>query len=390
MKSLPFRIGDLIPGLSMMDRYIISETLPPFLFGVGAFSSIGIAVGIVFELMRQITNANISPGTALQVFLLQLPYYISLSFPMAMLLGTLIAYSRLSSDSELVALRSCGVSLARTVRPALIFGLLITLITFTFDQVVVPESLYQAELLFNRAVRSQDSILFERNTFYPEIGRLTRGEEVQDDTLVRLFYAESFNRQEERMYGVIVLDRSEPSFDRLIFAESATWNPTSNVWDFFEVKSYAIAPDGSYVNIAKFDQHRYPLPRAPLELAQDRDYPQMNLVQAKARLEILKNSGRDDKVRQLEIRIQQRFAIPFACIAFGLVGSALGTKPQRTSASQGFGISVLVIFGYYLLMSLGDALGLSQIIPPWLAGWLPTIIAIGAGILLLVRSSRLR
>ncbi|OAB54891.1 permease [Phormidium willei BDU 130791] len=373
-----------------MDRYIISETLPPFLFGVGAFSSIGIAVGIVFELVRQITNANISFETALQVFLLQLPYYISLSFPMAMLLGTLIAYSRLSSDSELVALRSCGVSLTRTVRPALIFGLLITLITFTFDQVVVPESLYQAELLFNRAVRSQDTILFERNTLYPEIGRLTRPEEVKDDTLIRLFYAESFNREEERMYGVIVLDRSEPSFDRLIYAESATWNPTSNVWDFFEVKSYAIAPDGSYVNIAKFDQHRYPLPRAPLELAQDRDYPQMNLAQAMARLEILKNSGREDKVRHLEIRIQQRFAIPFACIAFGLVGSALGTKPQRTSASRGFGISVLVIFSYYLLMSLGDALGLSQIIPPWLAAWLPTIIALSAGVLLLVRSYRLR
>ncbi|MCC5898676.1 MAG: LptF/LptG family permease [Phormidium sp. BM_Day4_Bin.17] len=373
-----------------MDRYIIGETLPPFLFGVGAFSSIGIAVGIVFELVRQMTNANISFEIALQVFLLQLPYYISLSFPMAMLLGTLIAYSRLSSDSELVALRSCGVSLARIVRPALIFGILITVLTFTFDQVVVPESLYQAEQIFNRAVRSQDAILFQRNTLYPEIGRLQRGEEIRDDTLVRLFYAETFNREEERMYGVIVLDRSEPTLDRLIFAESATWDPTSNVWDFFGVKSYAIAPDGSYVNIAKFDQHRYPLPRAPLDLAQDRDYPQMNLAQAMARLEILKQSGREDQVRRLQIRIQQRFAIPFACIAFAFVGSALGTKPQRASASRGFGISVLVIFGYYLLMSLGDFLGLSRIVPPWFAAWLPTIIALTAGFLLLVRSSRLR
>lgn len=390
MKSLPFRPGNLIPGLSIMDRYIIGETLPPFLFGVGAFSSIGIAVGIVFELVRQMTNANISFEIALQVFLLQLPYYISLSFPMAMLLGTLIAYSRLSSDSELVALRSCGVSLARIVRPALIFGILITVLTFTFDQVVVPESLYQAEQIFNRAVRSQDAILFQRNTLYPEIGRLQRGEEIRDDTLVRLFYAETFNREEERMYGVIVLDRSEPTLDRLIFAESATWDPTSNVWDFFGVKSYAIAPDGSYVNIAKFDQHRYPLPRAPLDLAQDRDYPQMNLAQAMARLEILKQSGREDQVRRLQIRIQQRFAIPFACIAFAFVGSALGTKPQRASASRGFGISVLVIFGYYLLMSLGDFLGLSRIVPPWFAAWLPTIIALTAGFLLLVRSSRLR
>ena len=116
----------------------------------------------------------------------------------------------------------------------------------------------------------------------------------------------------------------------------------------------------------------------------------MNLAQALARLEILKQSGREDQVRRLQIRIQQRFAIPFACIAFAIVGSALGTTPQRTSASRGFGISVLVIFGYYLLMSVGDALGLSHIIPPWFAAWLPTIVAITAGLLLLARSSRLR
>lgn len=371
-----------------MDRYLVGETLPPFLFGVGAFSSIGVAVGIVFELVRQLTNANISLDVALRVFVLQLPYYISLSFPMAMLLGTLIGYSRLSSDSELVALRSCGVSLYRIVRPALLLGLLVTAITFTFDQVVVPGALYEAEITLDRALKDEETLLAKRNTLYPEIGRLQREGRDEEDTLVRLFYAETFDKDRERMYGVIVLDRSEPAFDRLVFAESATWNAEENIWDFYGVKSYVMPPDGSYVNIAKYDRHRYPLPRAPLELARERDYPQMNVVQARERLEILQASGREDKVRKLQIRIQQKFAIPFACVAFGLVGAALGTKPQRTSASRGFGISVLVIFAYYLLMSIGDALGLSEVIPPWVAGWLPTLVGLAIGVLLLVRSAR--
>ncbi|MBO9999043.1 MAG: LptF/LptG family permease [Cyanobacteria bacterium SID2] len=373
-----------------MDRYIVGETFPPFLFGVGAFSSIGVAVGIVFELVRQLTNANITLDVAVKVFILQLPYYISLSFPMAMLLGTLIGYSRLSSDNELVALRSCGVSLYRIVRPAFLLGLAVTVMTFTFDQLVVPSALYEAELTLDRALKDEDTLLTKRNTLYPEIGELTRSieGEKQDDTLVRLFYAERFDNNEERMYGVIVLDRSEPLFDRLVFAKSATWNPEDNVWDFYEVTSYAIPPDGSYVNIAKFDRHRYPLPRAPLELAKERDYPQMNLVQALDRLEIVKSSGREDQIRKLEIRIHQKFAIPFACVAFGLVGAALGTKPQRTSASRGFGISVLVIFTYYLLMSIGDALGLGGLIRPWMAGWLPTFTGIAVGVGLLVRAAK--
>lgn len=372
-----------------MDRYLIGETLPPFLFGVGAFSSIGVAVGIVFELVRQVTNANISLEVAAKVFVLQLPYYISLSFPMAMLLGTLIGYSRLSSDSELVALRSCGVSLYRIVRPALLLALVVTAMTFTFDQVVVPGALYEAEVTLDRALKDEETLLAKRNTLYPEIGKLADARNAEDETLVRLFYAEKFDKEDERMYGVIVLDRSEPQFDRLIFANSATWNPNDNIWDFFGVTSYAIPPDGSYVNIAKFDRHRYPLPRAPLELARERDYPQMNVAQAFDRLEILKASGREDKIRKLEIRIQQKFAIPFACVAFGLVGAALGTQPQRTSASRGFGISVLVIFTYYLLMSIGDALGLSGFIHPWMAGWLPTLVGFGVGITLLMRASKL-
>ena len=104
-------LTSIIPMPAVMDRYIASELLGPFLFGVGAFSSVGVAVGILFDLVRKIVETGLPIAIASQVFLLNLPAFIVLAFPMSTLLSALMTYSRLSSDSELIALRSSGVSI---------------------------------------------------------------------------------------------------------------------------------------------------------------------------------------------------------------------------------------------------------------------------------------
>jgi lipopolysaccharide export system permease protein len=127
----------LIPGLSVMDRYIATELIPPFLFGVGAFSSVGVAIGTLFDLVRKVTDSGLPLTIAIQVLLLKLPLFISYAFPMSTLLAALMTYSRLSSDSELIALRSCGVSLYRLVVPAVVLSLVVTGMTFLFNEMVV-------------------------------------------------------------------------------------------------------------------------------------------------------------------------------------------------------------------------------------------------------------
>ncbi|MGB6167838.1 MAG: hypothetical protein WBF52_09645, partial [Geitlerinemataceae cyanobacterium] len=64
-------VGWFLPGASIMDRYIIGELVPPFLFGVGAFSSLGVAVGTVFQLVRELADNDITLAIALKVFALQ-------------------------------------------------------------------------------------------------------------------------------------------------------------------------------------------------------------------------------------------------------------------------------------------------------------------------------
>ncbi|NEP16140.1 MAG: LptF/LptG family permease, partial [Leptolyngbya sp. SIO4C1] len=102
-----------------MDRYIMRELTLPFLFGVGAFSSIGVSIGALFELIREVTEAGLAVSLAMQVFVLKMPEFIVLAFPMSVLLATMMTYSRLSADSELIALRGCGVSVKRIIVPAI-------------------------------------------------------------------------------------------------------------------------------------------------------------------------------------------------------------------------------------------------------------------------------
>ena len=105
--------------ISVMDRYIVSEVIPPFLFGMGMFSALGIAVGILFDLVRRVTEYGLPNSIAFKVAIFSVPQFVLYSFPMSMLLAALMAYGQLSSDSEIVAMRSVGASIYRIVAPAL-------------------------------------------------------------------------------------------------------------------------------------------------------------------------------------------------------------------------------------------------------------------------------
>ncbi|MBD1937980.1 LptF/LptG family permease [Microcoleus sp. FACHB-68] len=377
----------LTPRISVMDRYIVMELLPPFLFGVGAFSSVGVAIGSMFDLVRKVTEAGLPMTLAMKILLLKLPYFVVLAFPMSMLLTSLLTYSRLSSDSELIALRSCGISIYRLITPALVLSIFVTGMTFFFNELLVPAANYEASITLERALKQDTKVFQEKNIIYPEFSQVKQPNGKKQEVLTRLFYAEEFDGQ--RMKGLTILDRSQENINQILVSESAIWNNATNTWNFFNGTIYIVAPDGSYRNILKFEEQELNLSRAPFDLAsKDRDYNEMNIAQSQEYLKLLQQSGKEKKIRKLIIRIQQKYSLPFACVAFALVGAALGTKPQRTSKATGFGVSVLLVFAYYLLMSIGDALGLSGVISPVIAGWLPTLCGFVMGAVLLVRVSQ--
>ncbi len=382
-----FNLNSPFPIPSVLDRYIVAELLPPFLFGVGAFSSVGVAVGSVFDLVQKVVESGLPLAIASKVFLLNLPYFIVLAFPMSTLFATLLTYTRLSSDSELIALRSCGLSIYRLVLPALIISFVVSGITFVFNERVVPAANYEANLTLARALKIKEPSFQQRNIFYPEYKQVQHLDGSKENIISRLLYADQFDGQQ--MKGLTILDRSQPGLNQIMVAKSARWNPVENAWEFFNGTIYLVDPDSSNRNILRFEHQQLQLPRTPVDLAQTKqNYGEINIDQAQEQLKIARLRGDEKKIRQLQVHIQEKIAFPFVCLVFGLVGAALGIRPQRAGQATSFGISVVVMFTYYLLNFISIALGSAGIFSPLMSAWLPTMFGFGAGGLLLMRTAR--
>lgn len=373
---------------SILDRYIATELLLPFLFGAGAFSFLSFTIGAVFDIVRQATEYGLPFSLVTQILLLKMPEFLTFAIPMAILFACLMTYSRLSGDSELIALRSSGVSLYRLVLPAILLSLILTGVTFTFNEIVVPSSNRQAAELLDAALKKEQPTFREKNILYQEFRSVKQPDGDRDKVLSRIFYAKEFDGQQ--MKKLTVLDVSQEQFTQIISAESAVWNPEGEAWDFFNGRIYVVAPDDSYRNIIKFENQQLKLPRTPLDLAESgrRDFREMSIMELHNYGDLISQSGNEEEVRKTNLRIQQKIAFPFVCVVFGLVGATLGARPKRTGKGTSFAISLIVIFVYYVLLILCDYMGRFAILSPTSAAWLPTLFGLSAGGFLLIRSSR--
>lgn len=367
-------------GISVMDRYIFTQLLMPFLFGVGAFSSIVLAIGSLFDLVRQVAEAGLPITVAIEVMALKMPQFVVYSFPMSLLLTGMMTYGKFSADSEIIAFRSCGVSVYRLILPALILSIIVTGITFFFNELLVPTSSQRATTTLTRALKQDKPIFKKDNIIQPEY-KIVERDGKKEQVLVRLFYAEKFDGK--TMTGLTILDKSQADrgLSQILNAESAVWDSTKNTWDFSNGTIYLIAPDASYRNIVTFKHQQLQLPQSPFDLAalDNKNPDEMSVGESMDYLDQIQMTGDRKKILTVAVTIQRKLAFPFVCIVFGLIGSAMGIRPQRSGKATSFGVSVLMIFGYYLMMFIFGALGQSEIISPFLAGWLPNFIGLAIG-----------
>ncbi len=362
-----------------MDRYIVTQLLMPFLFGVGAFSSIILAVGSLFDLVRQVAEAGLPLTVAIEVMALKLPQYVVYAFPMSILLSGMMTYGSFSASSEIIAFRSCGISIYRLILPALMLSFVVTGITFFFNEMLVPAASQRATTTLTRALK-QDKPTFNTDNIVKPIFKEIERNGKKEQVLAWLFYAEKFDGK--TMSGLTILDRSQvdKGFSQIINAKSAIFDTNKNTWDFANGTIYLIAPDASYRNIVTFEHQQLQLPKSPFEFAApDKNLDDMSVAESIDYLETVRLSGDSKKMTTVAVAIQRKLAFPFVCIVFSLMGAAMGIRPQRAGKATSFGVSVLLIFGYYLLMFVCAALGQAEIISPFLAGWLPNFIGLAIG-----------
>ena len=381
----------LLPWLRripLLDRWLVGELLGPLFFGIAAFTAVSLSVGVVFELVRRVSESGLPVTAALLVLMLRLPGFLVLAFPMATLMATLLAYSRLSGSSELTALRSVGVSTRRMVVPALALSVAMSLLTFTFNDLIVPRANLAASNTLERALGKAIASEKGDNILYSRFGRIKLEAGESTRMLTHIFYARKFLRGE--MNDVTLIDFSRVGQRQMLMAKQGHWNDDKAMWEFSNGRILNIDENNGTTTSAEFDRYFYPLSRDPLEVAKlPTDASVMTVGQALHAERLLKEANNLKESRRLSVRIQEKFAFPAICLVFGLIGSSLGVRPHsRTSRSQGFGISVLLIFGYYLMSFIFSSLGITATLTPVLAAWMPVLIGLTGGLWLLRQASR--
>ena len=377
-------------SIALLDRWLLGQIIPPMIFAISAFTVISLSVGVMFDLIRKIVEYGLPVLEALQALIYSLPSFLVLSFPMAVLLSTLLSYGKLSANFELLALRSLGIKTYRIIAPAIAVSIFMTGLTFYFNDNLVPNSNKLAESAlrsgmgssFNQG-KSKNNIIFSRKG--SRIDPTNKPTKI-NTYLTHIFYASRF--ENDIMQEVTVLDFSRENIKQILTANSAIFDKNNSSWVFTDGSIVSTDSTGQTTNI-NFKQYSYPFVEGPLDLAKvPKDASDMSLKEALEAERIYKKIGDLKEIRKIQVRIQEKFTLPCACLVFGLIGSILGCKSDvRSTKSQGFGLSVILILVYYVMSFIFSSFGVKGLLPPIIAAWFPVVISISGGFYFLRRTS---
>lgn len=357
-RSNPFRI-------TILDRYMLSELAGPFLFGLSAFVLIFAATQII-AIGRAVSDAHAPLFAAIEVFLWQLPNTIVLVIPMAMLLGTLLAIQRLSGESEITAMKAGGITFVRIIAPFLVAGLLLSLLTLVLQEALVPYA-------NDRVTEIQNLVINHTSAF----GRdLTVRAPLPNNTGFQETIAQGVEPHSQALLHVTIIQydpQNHPT--RVIFAERAEF--FTDHWLLENVSAYAFSPDGSIKAEPNTPQLQVDIGERPTELVKRVAQDNPDAMSRSTIADIIR-SGQltPSEYKKYVTTYWQKLAQPFACFVFTLIAVPFGIRSVRGggSTSIGFGLAVLIVFIYYIVLTIFSYVGEALVPIAALIAWMPNII----------------
>lgn len=373
--------------MKIIDRYIMSEMISPFLFGVCTFTLLFVSADTLLGVAKVLMESESGFMLLLEYLVNRLPFVLIMTFPMAVLLAALMAYGRISGESELVALKAGGVGFFRVFLPGLCFCAIVAGIAFLINDYLVPPTMrhcYDMMLKVKPDTEIQRAIITS-----PRV--LDNGEE-------QMVYAHSLNVTEGIMEGVFIHYFWNNRRLREIYADEARW--TGKVWQVKGLRFTDFTKDGGNVRYEGTGGEAW----STLS-AKDSPPDPGNLARRKLRPEEMTRRELSDYLKSVPkytranadafrknnkyaVQYYQKISLPVTCLVFGAFAIPLSLRPQRTSTSIGFGLSLLLILLYYILMTVGQTLGEGGKLTPWLAAWLPNIVFAVVGAYLVFDASR--
>lgn len=210
--------------MTILTRYIIKEHSGPFLFSLSVIMFVFVTKFIV-QYIGKIFGKGLSVSTIFEFIYLNLAWMLALAVPMAVLIATLMAFGRLSSDNEITILKSSGINLFQILRPALLASLVLTILMVIYNDRVLPDFNHRARLLFQSISRKKPTLEMQEG-LYLTMGKYTilvdEIEESLESTISEKgdILAPSFGtRSADKLKNITIADYSSSQYIKNIVAK---------------------------------------------------------------------------------------------------------------------------------------------------------------------------
>ncbi len=343
----------------LLNQYIFSEMIAPFFLCLVVLTSTALLAKSI-KLIGLIMGHGLGVGFAFWLVISLLPSFLIYTIPISFLVAVLIAFSRLSSDSELIAMKALGLDLFSITRPVVAFALFTFSLTLAFTLYIYPwGNMNMKRLLVEGASKGLAAGLKEK-TFYDKLGDL-------------VIYVDHVSRETGELEGVFIARKTPSGSSDIFVARKAVIGGTGS--------------DSSslYIRLVDGTSQREDRRRDTYHVVNFAEYT-LDITPTNQSAGLLARSNRElypgEMVRRIEeirarggftppyiMDLHKRFTLPASVFVFGLIGATLGIQGVRTSRLTGFSIALGVVLGYYVLSTALEGLGENGVINPVIAVW---------------------
>ena len=356
-----------------LDRYILKEIASPFAMGLTVYT-LALLINNILLLSHTLISRGASGYTILKILLYILIDLLSFTIPMATLMGVLAGLSRMSTDSEIIALRTMGVNNLRILKPVMMFSLIAWLFSTWLIMYVAPEANFRSSQLWRNVILSKTVSNIKPGTFCKEFPNYV------------LYFDDIDNRTNE-WENVLLYSTKNGETNTIITAERGNFKQNKKEKDSYIYLKNAIVHEFKKKEPLKnysMTSYKFLKKKIPnmIQIIQTRRYTQLVFPK------LVKRIKDEPKNIFLKMEFHRKFSLPFACIALGLLSLSLGISTKKGGKVSGFIVSLGIIFVYYTIMTASRNMVLKEIISPFWGMWAADIFLLLIGIVLYFYTSK--